>query len=222
MKPEALSRRESNIPSNSAVEEQFSSPLTSADRTDSTHLPSRLVTLPNLLSLSRLLLLPLILLFLTRHQSIPALALMAVSWLTDALDGWLARRLRLVSDLGRVLDHVVDKVWVGSVLVSLVAIADLPLYLAAAVIGRDILILAGSAVLMRRHGSLVSSDVVGKITGFAFALLVVFYTLSSPALLHYRTHVNLTVSVLVVVSFVNYLGVYMRKMTRFRLPGEIN
>lgn len=187
---------------------------------NSAHLPSRLVTLPNLLSLSRLLLLPIILLFLVRHQPVPALALMAVSWTTDALDGWLARRLHLVSDLGRVLDHVVDKVWVGSVLVSLVAIADLPLYLAAAVIGRDILILAGSVVLMRRHGSLVSSDIVGKVTGMAFALLVVFYTIGNPALLRYRNHVNLTVAVLIVVSFLNYLGIYLRKMTRFRLPGE--
>uniref|UniRef100_A0A7C4GHF5 CDP-alcohol phosphatidyltransferase family protein n=1 Tax=candidate division WOR-3 bacterium TaxID=2052148 RepID=A0A7C4GHF5_UNCW3 len=193
---------------------------TSTSGNDSPYLASRLVTLPNLLSLSRLLLLPIILLLLVQRHPIPALVLMAVSWITDALDGWLARRLHLVSDLGRVLDHVVDKVWVGSVLVCLVAIADLPLYLAAAVIGRDILILAGSAVLMRRHGSSVSSDIVGKVTGFTFALLVAFYTLSIPQLLPYRNHVNLTVGVLIVVSFVNYLGVYLRKTTRFRLPGE--
>ncbi|MEO0077483.1 MAG: CDP-alcohol phosphatidyltransferase family protein [candidate division WOR-3 bacterium] len=194
----------------------------SATGNDLAHAPLRLVTLPNMLSLSRLLLLPVVLLLLIRRQAVPALFVMALSWITDALDGWLARRLQLVSDLGRVLDHVVDKVWVGSVLVSLVAVANLPLYLAAAVIGRDILILAGSAALMRRHGSPVSSDVVGKITGFAFALLVAFYTLNLPALLHYRSYVNLSVSVLIVVSFVNYLGVYLRKMTRFRLPGEMN
>lgn len=182
--------------------------------------PARIATVPNILSLSRLVLLPVILYFLFRHQGLAALTVMAISWFTDGLDGYLARRFDQVSDLGRVLDHVVDKVWVGTVLVTLTFTRGLPLAIAAAVILRDILILLGSSVIMRVRGHFVSSDVLGKITGFAFAVLMVFYTLSPPALEGYRLVIDYSVGALIVASFVNYFTVFLRKMGRFRLPDE--
>lgn len=191
-------------------------PESNSDRT----IIRRLITLPNLLSLSRVLFLPVVLLLLTRHQGYAALALMLLAWITDALDGYLARRLGQVTDLGRVLDHLVDKIWVGSVVVTLVCISNLPLAVAAAVILRDVLILAGSVVIMKTKGSFVSSDVLGKITGCAFALMMVYYTLNLPVLLPYKYYVDYTVSVLIVVSFLNYVSVFLRKMGKFRLPGE--
>ncbi|MFO7650247.1 MAG: CDP-alcohol phosphatidyltransferase family protein [bacterium] len=181
---------------------------------------SRLVTLPNILSLSRLVLLPIILVFLFRREGLAAVGVMAVSWLTDAFDGIAARRLHLVSNLGRALDHIVDKIWIATVLVVLVWLRGLPLYIAGAVILRDILILAGSVAIMRSRGTFVSSDIVGKITGFAFALLIVYYTLDLPALAQYRSPANIVVAVLIAVSFVNYTYVFLRRMTRLRLPGE--
>jgi cardiolipin synthase (CMP-forming) len=181
---------------------------------------ARIVTIPNVLSVSRIVLLPIVLLLLFKRQNAAAVGVMAVSWTTDALDGYLARKLGQVSNLGRVLDHLVDKVWVGSVLVALVYIRDLPLFLAGAVILRDLLILAGSGVIMKRRGLFVQSDVVGKITGFAFALMIVFYTLEIPALMQYKSAVDSIVTVLVAVSFLNYLAVYLRRMARFKLPGE--
>jgi cardiolipin synthase len=181
---------------------------------------ARIVTIPNILSVSRIVLLPIVLLLLFKRQNVAAVGVMAVSWTTDALDGYLARRLGQVSNLGRVLDHLVDKVWVGSVLVTLVYIRSLPFFLAAAVILRDLLILAGSGVIMKQRGLFVQSDVVGKITGFAFALMIVFYTLEVPALMDYKSAVDSIVTVLVVVSFLNYLTVFLRRMARFRLPGE--
>jgi len=173
-----------------------------------------------MLSLSRLALLPVVLLLLFKHQGVAAVAVMLVSWSTDALDGYLARKLGQVTNLGRVLDHLVDKVWVGSVLVTLVFLRDLPLLLAGAVLLRDLLILTGSGIIMKARGSFVSSDVVGKMTGFAFALLIIFYTLELPQLAKYKAAVDYGVSVLVAVSFLNYVTVYLRMMVRFRLPGE--
>ncbi len=181
---------------------------------------ARIVTIPNILSVSRIVLLPIVLLLLFKRQNVAAVAVMLVSWSTDALDGYLARKLNQVSNLGRVLDHLVDKVWVGSVLVTLVFLRNLPLFLAAAVVLRDLLILAGSGVIMKLRGLFVQSDVVGKITGFAFALMIVFYTLDVPALMKYKSAVDFIVTVLVVVSFLNYLTVFLRRMVRFRLPGE--
>jgi CDP-diacylglycerol--glycerol-3-phosphate 3-phosphatidyltransferase len=181
---------------------------------------ARIVTVPNILSVSRIVLLPIVLLLLFKRQNVAAVGVMIISWSTDALDGYLARKLNQVSNLGRVLDHLVDKVWVGSVLVTLVFIRGLPLFLAAAVILRDLLILAGSGVIMKLRGLFVQSDVVGKITGCAFALMMVFYTLEVPALMKYKSAIDSIVTVLVVVSFLNYLTIFLRRMARFRLPGE--
>lgn len=181
---------------------------------------SRIVTLPNLLSVSRLLLLPVILLLLVRHCGWLALLLMLVCWATDGLDGWIARRRGEVSDLGRVLDHLVDKIWIGSVLVTLVYVADLPVHIAGAVILRDLLILAGSLVIMHRRGSFVSSNILGKITGVSFGLMIVYYIVNLPALAGAKYYVDFTITVLIVVSFLNYLGVFLRRMGKLRLPDD--
>ncbi|MGQ9677965.1 MAG: CDP-alcohol phosphatidyltransferase family protein [bacterium] len=193
----------------------------------------RLLTIPNLLSISRLVILPLVLFFILRREAVAAVIVMFISWFTDALDGYLARRLKQVTNTGRVLDHLVDKIWVGSVLITLVFMSDLPLVIAGAVLVRDLLILAGSAVVMKVKGSFVSSDVVGKITGCAFALLILLYTLSgdrgnsclSPFLFQlnsFKVFADYTVLVLIVVSFINYLVIFLRIMIKFRLPGEEN
>jgi len=180
----------------------------------------RFVTVPNLLSLSRLFLLPLILLMLVREQGRIAIALMVVSWITDGLDGYFARRLNQVSNMGRVLDHLVDKIWIGAVLVMLVSTSDLPVHIAASVILRDLLILAGSLVIMKSRGAFVSSDVLGKITGFAFAVLIAFYTLRLDFSMPFKGYVDNTVTVLIIVSFLNYVAVFLRRMWRIRLPSE--
>ena len=193
----------------------------------------RILTVPNLLSISRLVMLPLVLFFLLRQEAVAAMTVMFISWFTDTLDGYLARRLKQVTNIGRALDHLVDKIWVGSVLITLVFISALPLVIAGAVLVRDVLILAGSAVVMKVKGSFVSSDVVGKITGCAVALLILFYTLSSDAgnsllspflsrLDSLKTFADYTVLVLIVVSFINYLVIFLRIMVNFRLPGEEN
>jgi hypothetical protein len=51
-------------------------------------------------------------------------------------------------------------------------------------------------------------------------MTIVFYTLEVPVLMQYKSAVDSVVTVLVVVSFLNYLAVYLRRMARFRLPGE--
>jgi CDP-diacylglycerol--glycerol-3-phosphate 3-phosphatidyltransferase len=201
---------EPNTPTDSPVEQPTNGHSTAA----------RIVTVPNILSVSRIILLPIVLLLLLKHQNTAAVAVMLVSWTTDALDGYFARKLGQVSNLGRILDHLVDKVWVGSVLVTLVFIRNLPLFIAGAVILRDLVILAGSGVIMKVKGSLVSSDVVGKITGCAFALMILFYTLELPALMKYKVAVDYTVTILIVVSSLNYFTVFLRLMMHFRLPGE--
>ncbi|MEJ5368849.1 MAG: CDP-alcohol phosphatidyltransferase family protein [Bryobacteraceae bacterium] len=106
--------------------------------------------LPNALTAARILLTPPIGWLLATGEPRKALPLLAAAALTDAADGWLARRLDARSALGAFLDPVADKLLAATVYVGLAAAGRLPAWLAALVLGRDLLILAFAAWALRR------------------------------------------------------------------------
>ncbi len=172
----------------------------------------RVLTLPNFLSLSRLFLLPLILFFLATKKDIAGLVLMLISWLTDALDGYIARRTNQVTNLGKILDHLVDKIWVGVILVTLVIVKDLPVWIAGVVIVRDLLIVVGASLIIQKKNQIFSSNIIGKITGFFLAVLMVSYLLDFSHSNVIKNTFLIAVTVLVFSSFVNYLYRFIRAL----------
>ncbi|MBY6410165.1 CDP-alcohol phosphatidyltransferase family protein [Rhodococcus sp. BP-252] len=112
----------------------------------------RILTVPNVLSVLRLLLIPLFLyLLLVRHADGLALAVLLASGATDWLDGKLARALDQSSRLGELLDPLVDRLSVVTALVAFVVRGIIPWWVAALLIGRD-LVLAGTMFVYRRRG----------------------------------------------------------------------
>ncbi|MEO0091784.1 MAG: CDP-alcohol phosphatidyltransferase family protein [candidate division WOR-3 bacterium] len=172
----------------------------------------KVLTLPNFLSLSRLFLLPLILFFLATKKEIVGLILMLISWLTDALDGYIARQTNQVTNLGKILDHLVDKIWVGVILVTLVIVKDLPVWVAGVVIIRDLLIVIGASLIIQKKNQIFSSNVMGKITGFFFAVLMVSYILDFSHSNLIRNILLTAVAILVFSSFVNYLYLFVKAL----------
>lgn len=103
-----------------------------------------LQTVPNLLTASRLILaIPLAMAILDERFGL-ALLVAAFAGMTDALDGFLARRLDAMTHLGAALDPVADKLMILAVFASLATVELLPWWLAAVVIGRDLVIVAGA------------------------------------------------------------------------------
>jgi len=99
---------------------------------------------PNLLTLSRIVAAPLVVAFLfgpTPGEHAAALFIFLGAVITDLLDGWLARRLRRVTDFGKFLDPLADKVIVISALVSFAWLRLVPLWMVLAVVGRDLIIM---------------------------------------------------------------------------------
>ncbi|MEO3762531.1 CDP-alcohol phosphatidyltransferase family protein [Streptomyces sp. B8F3] len=124
------------------------------ERAEST---DRIFTVPNLLSMSRLVLVPVFLwLILWPEFGGPnadgwALAILAFSGLSDYLDGKLARRWNQVSNLGRILDPAADRLYILATLVGLTWRGILPLWLIVLLLSRDAIV--GVAVyLLGRHG----------------------------------------------------------------------
>jgi len=100
--------------------------------------------IPNALTVLRLLLaLPVGWLILDQQYG-PALALGLIAGLTDAVDGWLARRLNAYSAFGAVLDPVADKVLMFVVFICLAMVGLIPWIVTLVVVTRDVIILAGA------------------------------------------------------------------------------
>jgi cardiolipin synthase (CMP-forming) len=112
----------------------------------------RVVTVPNALSVLRLLGVPVFLwLLLGPHADIAALIVLAASGFTDWADGVLARKLNQTSNLGALLDPAADRLYILATLIGLTLRHIIPWWLAALIIGRDLL-LALTLPVLRRHG----------------------------------------------------------------------
>ena len=100
--------------------------------------------IPNALTLLRLLLAVPVGWLILREQYAPALAVGLAAGLTDAVDGWLARRLNAYSRFGAALDPIADKTLMFVVFISLAIVGLVPWPVAAVVVIRDLVILAGA------------------------------------------------------------------------------
>ncbi|WP_170294795.1 CDP-alcohol phosphatidyltransferase family protein [Roseospira navarrensis] len=109
--------------------------------------------IPNALTLARLVLVGPILWCLAEGWFPAAVALFAVAGLTDALDGYLARRLDARSALGAALDPMADKALLSGAYVALAWLGALPVWLAGLVVGRDLAILIAAGLVRLRWGA---------------------------------------------------------------------
>lgn len=132
----------------------------------------RLWTISNLLSLLRLVLV--IPAGITFWHAMPGttMALFVAAAVTDVLDGHFARRFDQISELGKIVDPLADKVFVGVMVVLMLAKGVLPLWFVGAILFRDLSIFLGGLYIKRRTGEVLPSNYPGKI-----AVLVLSTTL---------------------------------------------
>lgn len=132
-------------------------------------------TASNILSASRLLLaLPAALLTLANLR-VEAAIVCLIAAVTDVLDGYLARRNREITEFGKIIDPLADKVFVAVMVVVLLSMGLVPLWLVAVVIGRDTAILVGGLIVERRTGRVLPSNYPGKaaVVSLSIALLLI-------------------------------------------------
>lgn len=122
-------------------------PMSTVERPRRQRLPKLTINIPNILTVLRILVTPLFVIFLIRNQHGYALLVFAFAGVSDGLDGLIARWLNQRSDLGAVLDPIADKLLLTAAYITLGIIKDIPGWLAVLVISRDVLIVTGIAVL---------------------------------------------------------------------------
>lgn len=127
----------------------------------------RIVTVPNVLSVIRLLGVPLFLwLVLVREADGWAVLVLAVSGFTDYLDGKLARRWHQVSRVGQLLDPLADRLYILSTIVALTLREIIPLWFAVVLVARDVFLLLLVPVLRRRGLTALPVHFLGKAATF--------------------------------------------------------
>lgn len=129
-------------------------------------------TLPNVLSSIRLALVPVFLVLLLVGNFAFALIILAVAGITDYLDGYFARRLNQVTRLGQLLDPAADRLYIFSTLIGLAVTQQIPLWLAAVIIARDVMLLVVYPVLATHGYGPLPVHYLGK--AGTFALLYAF------------------------------------------------
>ncbi|MFL6238106.1 MAG: CDP-diacylglycerol--glycerol-3-phosphate 3-phosphatidyltransferase [Actinomycetes bacterium] len=174
-----------------------------------------LLNVANLVTLLRLLLVPLFAWTLLtegghdRGWRIVAWVIFAVASFTDPIDGYLARRYGLVTEFGKVADPIADKALTGTALVGLSVLGDLPWWVTAVVLGREV-----GVTLLRfwviRHG-VISASRGGKLKTFVQSFAIGLYILPLTGWL--ATFRAVLLGIAVVVTLVTGADYVVRALT---------
>ena len=131
------------------------------------------MNLPNILTLIRILLIPLFIIFLISKSFQGALIIFVIAGITDALDGFIARIWHQHTDLGSYLDPIADKLLLASAFITLAILGIVPYWLTVIVMSRDILIATGFWVLtMTDHEPTIKPRYTSKVTTVYLGFIV--------------------------------------------------
>lgn len=123
---------------------------------------------------------------------------------TDFFDGYFARRLHEVTDFGKVVDPLADKIGIGIVAVCLLLTGDIPLWYFIVVVARDALIFAGGVYIKQRKRIVPQANMAGKIAVNIIALALFLSILRIPALEVVRIAVIWLSVLFMIISLVIY------------------
>jgi cardiolipin synthase (CMP-forming) len=178
--------------------------------------------IPNLISAFRILLVAPIAAALAQHRLETAIALFGVAAFSDAADGFLAKRYGWQSELGAVLDPAADKLLLATVFITLAYLKLVPLWLMAAAVARDAVIVTGALLYRFCFGPLsVRPSIVSKFNTLcqaAFILAVVGREEFSVPPDWVPTTLGALVFVTVAVSGIDYVLIYGRRALNLATP----
>ena len=166
------------------------------------------MNLPNKLTMFRVILIPFFVLFMlvdiTLYDKWIALAIFIIASLTDLLDGKIARKYNLVTNFGKFMDPLADKLLVCSALICLVALDKIPAWMVIVIIAREFII-SGFRLIASDNGVVIAASYWGKFKT-TFQMVMICLMIADIAAISVLTTVVMWVAVvLTVVSLVDYL-----------------
>ncbi|MBA2340894.1 MAG: CDP-alcohol phosphatidyltransferase family protein [Pyrinomonadaceae bacterium] len=196
---------------------------------------SRVATIPNLLTVIRMVMIPVFVSLLFYQKFGYALAIFVIAGVTDGLDGLLARRFNQKSEFGRILDPIADKLLLVTsfIVLSLPSIVPqptprhlpVPFWVTASVISRDIFIVVGAAAINIVTGFRgFRPSWLGKVNTVVqiFALVYILTALLMPTISGYLPTIYTTVFALALLSGAHYVYFSSRLLNEERTEKDID
>ena len=128
--------------------------------------------IPNILTIIRFILIPIILNFIFQGDYISGIIIFSISGLTDVLDGFIARKFNLISNFGKLMDPLADKLTQISVLAALVSVKIIPVWILAIVVLKELIMVVGASFLYGKD-VVVYSRWYGKLATVLFYIAIV-------------------------------------------------
>ena len=185
------------------------------------------MNLPIGLTLTRIVAVPLLIVFLissSRVHAVIAAAIFILAAITDWADGMLARRRNQVTTLGTLLDPIADKLLVAAALVSLLAIDKIDAWIVVVIVGRELAV-TGLRAVAASVGVIVPASRMAKwktVSQYVAITMLIVEKGFAPPGFHYAATATLWVALgLTVISAVDYFYRFFRKADyRAIVPGE--
>ena len=137
--------------------------------------------IPNALTLGRILIIPVFIVLLTVWQSslshVLAAIIFALASITDYLDGYLARKWKVVSNFGKFADPMADKILVMTAFIMLVELKMAPAWVVAIIICRELAVTGLRLLLVENGGTVLAAAMPGKIKTFSQMFAIIFLLL---------------------------------------------
>ena len=137
---------------------------------------------PNAFTLYRIMAVPLLILILlgdTKWHSFFGALIFSLASITDFFDGFLARRMGLVSTFGKIMDPLADKILISSAFIMLVSLGWAPAWMVCVIIGRELAVTGLRNIMTENNMDVSASKIAKWKTGFQIAAII-------PLILHYR------------------------------------
>ena len=178
-------------------------------------------TIPNLLSLFRLLLIPLyVSIYLNARDNADyylAAAILAVSCLTDLIDGQIARRCNMISTVGKVLDPFADKVTQFTLVICLSIKHPILWTLSVLIFVKEIFQLTAGIVRFKKGKMLKGAQITGKICTTVLFLSLIILVMMPDIEYKFVQLITLIDAIFLLIAFADYIIVYIRKDTKFQV-----
>lgn len=169
------------------------------------------MNLPNKLTILRIILIPFFVLFLLT-DFVPgskwiALILFCVASITDLLDGKIARKYNLVTNFGKFMDPLADKMLVSSAFICLVAVHRIPTWIVLVIISREFII-SGFRLVASDNGIVIAASYWGKFktTFQMFAIIMLIANLGGPVVYIVEQILIYVSLILTIISLVDYVA----------------
>lgn len=166
--------------------------------------------IPNILTILRFIFIPIILYFIFTGNYILGIVFFTVSGITDVLDGFIARKFNLVSNFGKLMDPLADKLTQISVLASLVKVDIIPFWILVIVILKELIMVVGASFLYGKD-VVVYSKWYGKLATVLFYLAIVISLITKQLnLTGFWSHFDLAIYCIALVCTVFSLIMYVK------------